>query len=114
MLRNKKTKTPDQRPVRGRGSTTALKDHLQLAQVWNASSLACLPWPTVRNRVPHLSQRCLSAIVVGLVTPRAKRSVRTVNSDLHFGHAMATAAGADAGSSFLIKSNAPPLVFTSA
>jgi hypothetical protein len=52
--------------------------------------------------------------VVGFVDPRAKVSVRTVNSDLHFGHAMTVLAGAETGSAFLINSDAPPLVMTSA
>jgi hypothetical protein len=53
-------------------------------------------------------------MTVGFVTPRAKRSVRTVNSDLHFGHAITVAAGADTGLLFFSRSDAPPFVLTSA
>ena len=53
-------------------------------------------------------------MMVGFVTPRAKRSVRTVNSDLHFGQAIAISAGAEAGGVNFINSDAPPFVLTSA
>jgi hypothetical protein len=53
-------------------------------------------------------------MAVGFVTPRAKPSVRTENSDLHFGHFIATTAGPEAGVDGFISSEAPPFVFTSA
>jgi hypothetical protein len=44
----------------------------------------------------------------------ACEAVRTENSDLHFGQFIATTAGAETGLLMLIRSDAPPLVFTSA